>query len=167
VLTTRFEAAGAVWIPGDVLSKIAKGLIRNAVENTPDGSRIDIAVSSGQGGPEFEVKDCGVGISAEDQRLIFEKYFTAAEALQYSTRRPFDFNAGGRGFDLLRMKIFSERYHFKLYLHSERCRHLTDGCEPCPGNVADCAHCRSETDCCETGGTTVRVVFPPASELMI
>ncbi|MGB5615478.1 MAG: PAS domain S-box protein, partial [Desulfobacterales bacterium] len=38
-LTTSFEAAGAVWIPGDVLSKIAEGLIRNAVENTPDGSR--------------------------------------------------------------------------------------------------------------------------------
>jgi len=166
-LTTRFDAAGAVWIPGDVLSKIAEGLIRNAVENTPDGSRIDIAVRRGQGGPEFEVKDCGVGISAEDQRLIFEKYFTAAEALQYSTRRPFDFNAGGRGFDLLRMKIFSERYHFKLYMHSDRCRHLTDGREQCPGNVADCAHCRSDVDCCETGGTTVKVVFPPASELMI
>ncbi len=166
-LTTRLEAAGAVWIPGDVLSKIAVGLIRNAVENTPDGSRIDIAVRRGQDGPEFEVKDCGVGITTEDQRLIFEKYFTAAEALQYSTRSPFDFNAGGRGFDLLRMKIFSERYHFKLYMHSDRCRHLTDGREQCPGTVIDCTHCRGEADCHESGGTTVKVVFPPANELMI
>ena len=166
-LTTRLEASGTVWIPGDVLSKIAVGLIRNAVENTPDGSRIDIAVRRGQDGPEFEVKDCGVGITTEDQRLIFEKYFTAAEALQYSTRSPFDFNAGGRGFDLLRMKIFSERYHFKLYLHSDRCRHLTDGREQCRGTVTDCAYCRSDADCCETGGTTVKVVFPPATELMI
>jgi PAS domain S-box-containing protein len=166
-LTTRLEASGTVWIPGDVLSKIAVGLIRNAVENTPDGSRIDIAVRRGQDGPEFEVKDCGVGITTEDQRLIFEKYFTAAEALQYSTRSPFDFNAGGRGFDLLRMKIFSERYHFKLYLHSDRCRHLTDGREQCRGTVTDCAYCRSDADCCETGGTTVKVVFPLATELMI
>jgi hypothetical protein len=65
------------------------------------------------------------------------------------------------------MKIFSERYHFKLYLHSDRCRHLTDDRNQCPGNVADCAHCRSDTACRETGGTTVTVVFPPAAELMI
>lgn len=166
-LTTTFEEAGTVWIPGGVLSKIAEGLIRNAVENTPDGSRIEIAVRRGPAGPEFEVKDCGVGLSAEDQRLIFENYFTAAEALQYSTRRPYDFDAGGRGFDLLRMKIFSERYHFKLTMLSERCRHLADGSHRCPGSAEGCGFCQSAADCRESGGTTVRVVFPPAAEVML
>ncbi|MFZ0134245.1 MAG: PAS domain S-box protein [Desulfobacterales bacterium] len=166
-LTTTFEEAGTVWIPGGVLSKIAEGLIRNAVENTPDGSRIEIAVRRGPAGPEFEVKDCGVGLSAEDQRLIFENYFTAAEALQYSTRQPYDFDAGGRGFDLLRMKIFSERYHFKLTMLSERCRHLADGSHRCPGSAEGCGFCRSAADCRESGGTTVRVVFPPAAEVML
>ncbi|MFZ0241315.1 MAG: PAS domain S-box protein [Desulfobacterales bacterium] len=166
-LDSTLEEAGSVWIPGAVLSKIAEGLIRNAVENTPDGSRIEIAVRRGPAGPEFEVKDSGVGLSAEDQRLIFENYFTAAEALQYSTRRPYDFDAGGRGFDLLRMKIFSERYHFKLSMHSERCRHLADGRHRCPGSAEGCGFCRSAADCRATGGTTVRVVFPPAAEAML
>ncbi len=166
-LTTRFEAAGSVWIPAEVLSKIIAGLIRNAVENTPDGSRIDIAVRRGQSGPELEVKDGGVGLSAEDRRLIFENYFTASEALQYSTRKPFDFKAGGRGFDLLRMKIFSERYHFKLHLHSDRCRHLAGSRDQCPGSVEECSHCRNAADCHDSSGTTVRVAFLPAAELMI
>jgi PAS domain S-box-containing protein len=166
-LTTRFDDAGSVWIPAEVLSKIAEGLIRNAVENTPDGSRIDITVRKGLGGPEFAVKDCGVGLSAEDQRLIFENYFTASEVLQYSTRRPFDFNAGGRGFDLLRMKIFSERYHFKLRMRSSRCRHLVDDRNACAGNVRRCPHCRRPADCRASGGTIVTAAFKPAAELMI
>ncbi len=166
-LETNFEETGTIWIPRAVLSKIAEGLIRNAVENTPDGGRIEIAARRGQAGPEFEVKDYGVGLSAEDQRLIFENYFTAAEALQYSTRRPYDFDAGGRGFDLLRMKIFSERYHFKLTMHSERCRHLSDGGKRCPGSTEGCGFCRSAADCGATGGTTVRVVFHPAAEVMV
>ena len=32
----------------------------------------------------------------------------------YSSKRAFDFNAGGKGADLLRMKIFAERYGFKI-----------------------------------------------------
>ena len=160
--TLEFEAAGAVWIPDGVLSKIAEGLIRNAVENTPDGSRIDIAVRRGQGGPEFEIKDCGVGISAEDQRLIFEKYFTAAEALQYSTRKPFDFNAGGRGFDLLRMKIFSERYNFRIKMSSRPCRFIDKEGHECPGDTTNCVPLVDTKDCHNRGGTTVTVQFYPA-----
>ena len=67
-----------------------------------------------------------MGISEENQRLIFENYFTAYETSQYASRKPYDFNAGGKGFDLIRTRIFSERYHFKLLMSSKRCPHLTD-----------------------------------------
>ncbi len=166
-LTTRFDLTGPVWIPAEVLSKIAEGLIRNAVENTPDGSRIIVTVRSGKNGPELEVKDLGVGISKENQRLIFESYFSAAEVINYSTRRPYDFGAGGRGFDLLRMKIFSERYHFRIDMTSHRCRHLEGDSDLCSGAVDDCPHCSAAEDCLGSGGTTVTVEFPPAAELMI
>ena len=166
-LDTRFESSQKVWIPTEVLSKIVEGLIRNAFENTPDGSCIRVIVRNGQNGPVLEVEDFGVGISKENQRLIFESYFTADEAMNYSTRKPYDFGAGGRGFDLLRMKIFSERYHFNIHLDSQRCHHLSSDRHVCPGTVADCSKIRNDEDCLCSGRTTVTVEFRPSTELMI
>ncbi|MDP7417957.1 MAG: PAS domain S-box protein, partial [Desulfobacterales bacterium] len=40
-LITRFEPTSSIWIPPDVLKKVIEGLIRNAVENTPDNGRIE------------------------------------------------------------------------------------------------------------------------------
>jgi PAS domain S-box-containing protein len=161
-LIIRLEPTVPIWIPPDVLSKIVVGLVRNAVENSPDGSRIEITVRKGNEGPEFEVKDCGVGITAEKQRLIFESYFSPSEIMQYATRKPYDFNAGGRGFDLLRMKIFSERYHFKIQMVSNRCQYIPSDEDFCPGKIKDCKHCQTEKDCQQSGGTTIIVQFPAA-----
>jgi hypothetical protein len=103
-----------------------------------------------------------VGISEENQRLIFENYFTAYETMQYSSRNQYDFGAGGKGFDLLRMRIFSERYDFKLKMKSRRCRHLADDSEACAGYIEKCLHSGKSADCRESGGTTVTVLFKPA-----
>ena len=166
-LVTHFDSNQLVWIPAEVLSKIAEGLIRNAFENTPDGSRIHVTVRDGHDGPVLEIEDFGIGISKENQRLIFESYFTVDEAMLYSTRKPYDFGAGGRGFDLLRMKIFSERYHFKIRLDSQRCHYLSQDREICPGAVTDCRNCQNDEDCRCSGRTTVSVDFLPSDELMI
>ncbi len=159
-LITRIESTLAIMIPPEVLSKVVTGLIRNAVENTPDGSRIEVSVRNGAEGPEFEVKDFGVGITEEKRRLIFENYFAPSDTMQYSTRNPFDFKAGGRGFDLLRMKIFSERYNFKIRMTSNRCKYVPQEQDLCPGKVAECDLKQTEEDCPESGGTTVIVQFP-------
>jgi PAS domain S-box-containing protein len=161
-LRTYASEAAAIYIPPDVLGKVVEGLVRNAVENTPDGANISVKVRKGEIGPEFEVKDSGIGISEENLRLIFENYFTSYDTMQYSTRQPYDFKAGGKGFDLLRMKIFSERYNFRIKMTSRPC-HLIDaeGLE-CPGNVADCVPEYDAQDCRNSGGTTVTVQFYPA-----
>jgi signal transduction histidine kinase len=144
------------------LGKVVEGLVRNAVENTPDEGKISVKVRKGEIGPEFEVKDNGIGISEENLRLIFENYFTSYDTMQYSTRQPYDFKAGGKGFDLLRMKIFSERYNFKIKMTSQPCRfHDNEGHE-CPGNVEDCIAPDNAKDCQNTGGTKVTVQFFPA-----
>jgi PAS domain S-box-containing protein len=158
---TRISGEHLVWMPADVLGKIVEGLVRNAVENTPDGGRILVSVKKGKNGPELAVKDTGIGISAENQRLIFDNYFTAYETMQYSSRNPYDFGAGGKGFDLLRMRIFSERYDFKLKMKSRRCGLLPDDSEACAGYIENCVHSGSSEDCRDSGGTTVRVQFLP------
>lgn len=166
-LVMQLEQTAKVWIPPEVLSKIVEGLIRNAVENTPDGSRIEITVRNGKIGPEFELRDFGVGITEENQRLLFESYFSASDTMQYATRSPYDFAAGGRGFDLLRMKIFSERYDFKIRFDSRRCRYIPRDEDVCPGEAQRCSHLKKKEDCQDSGGTTVTVQFRPAAESMI
>ncbi|OQX04923.1 MAG: hypothetical protein BWK80_52970 [Desulfobacteraceae bacterium IS3] len=148
-----------VFIPPEVLEKIAEGLLRNAVENTPDSGRIEISVRKSKNDIEFEVRDFGVGITEENQRLIFENIFTTRETLAYSSGKPYHFNAGGKGFDLLRMKIFSERYHFNIRMISERCHFIPRDEDVCPGKIEDCPHCKTAEDCFRSGGTRVIVRF--------
>ncbi len=165
-LRTYVQAASRIYIPPDVLGKIVEGLVRNAVENTPDGGKISVKVRKGEIGPELEVKDNGIGISDENMRMIFENYFTSYETMQYSTRQPYDFKAGGKGFDLLRMKIFSERYNFKIKMASEPCNLIDQEGRACPGNVADCTPQPGTEGCHNTGGTTVTVQFYTAERFI-
>jgi hypothetical protein len=141
-----------------------EGVLRNAIENTPDKGRIDVTVKNGNDGPEFSIKDFGVGITVENQRLIFESNFTTYDTMQYSSKNPYDFNAGGKGFDLLRMKIFSERYKFKLRMVSNRCGFIPTDADLCPGNIDSCEHCRNLKDCYLSGGTEMVVAFTAANK---
>jgi PAS domain S-box-containing protein len=150
-----------IQIPASVLGKVVRGLVRNAVENTPDGGHIDIHICRGNKGPRFVVQDTGVGLEEHQRRLIVDNYFTDYEPLGYASKVPYDFGAGGRGFDLLRMVIFSERHGFDFHIDSRRCIYLSDSRSACPGDIGDCGYCRSATDCAQSGGTTVTVEFPP------
>lgn len=148
-----------IRIPEDVLMKIIEGLVRNAVENTPDKGEIRVSVKPSATGALLEVEDFGVGITPENMKLLFENYFTTYDPIGYSSRSPYDFGAGGKGFSLLRMKIFSEQYHFKISIQSSRCIHIADGGYACPGNIDRCSRCTSVHSCRESGGTLVSVSF--------
>jgi len=163
-LETRIQRTGSVLIPSEVLGKIIDGLVRNAVENTPDGSLIRITVHADGHNPVLTVNDFGIGITGENQAIIFESCFTTTDIMQYASRQRFDFNAGGRGFDLLRMKIFSERYDFDIRLNSIRCRFIPMETDQCPGNIDQCRHCNTTDDCLTSGGTTITVRFQSAEK---
>jgi PAS domain S-box-containing protein len=159
-INTHFEADVRIDMPPDVMKKVVDGLIKNAVENTPDQGRIDLFVGNREDGAFLTVRDFGVGIVPEDRKRIFEGFFSTQETMQYSSKHPFDFNAGGKGADLLRMKVFGERYGFQLDMTSNRCRYLERKGAVCPGNIERCEHCRTEEDCINSGGTAFTVLFP-------
>ena len=159
------EASPVISVPSEPLAKVIVGLVRNAVENTPDGGRVELRVRKRGNGTEFVVHDCGIGITRENQKRIFEGFFSTQETMDYSSKEPFDFNAGGKGADLLRMKIFSERYNFKISMTSSRCRHLAKDVGFCPGSIEACKYCDGRNDCRVSGGTTFTVFFPPGTEL--
>lgn len=159
-LLIRIEPTGAVWMPADPLEKIVKGLVKNAIENTPDEGKIEVGVRSRGKGAELRVQDWGVGIVPEHQKRIFEGFYPIQDAMLYSSAKPFDFNAGGRGADLLRMKIFSERFNFTISMTSSRCKFIPQAADSCPGRISECEFCKKVEDCYESGGTTFEVLFP-------
>jgi PAS domain S-box-containing protein len=158
----RIEPVPPVLLPRDVLKKVVDGLIRNAVENTPDEGRIEIDVCRKGEGSLLIVRDYGIGILEDARKRIFEGFFSTQDTMSYSTKRPFDFGAGGKGADLLRMKIFAERYHFQIDMASVRCGHIPKETDRCPGRISKCRFCTKMEDCHQSGGTVFTVYFPPA-----
>ena len=148
-------------LPEEILNKMIGGLIKNAIENTPDNSKINISITKKDSGIIFKIHDFGVGIEKDAQKRIFEGFFTTQETLLYSTKKPFAFNAGGKGADLLRMKIFSDRLGFTLSMTSEHCHFLAENKEyACPGDTKKCEFCRELNDCLNSGHTIFTVFFP-------
>ncbi|MBN2061327.1 MAG: PAS domain S-box protein [Deltaproteobacteria bacterium] len=161
------EPVPPIFLPPDVLEKVIDGLVKNAVENTPDEGRIEVNVRKKGQGAELVVRDYGVGIPEEAQKRIFEGFFTTRDTMRYSSKRPFDFNAGGKGADLLRMKIFSERYNFRLDMVSKRCPFIPSGSDLCPGRVSKCPFCAGDKGCHDSAATTFTVSFLPAPESQV
>ncbi len=163
-IETRFEPTSDIHIPPEVLDSIVKGLLKNAVENTPDQSLIRVSVREDEHGPVFEVKDFGTGITDEKQLLIFNSFFATGDTMAYASKKPYDFNAGGKGFDLLRITIFSERYGFRTKMISRRCGFIPKDKDLCPGAVSKCSHCKKVEDCMNSGGTTMQMFFKSAEK---
>jgi PAS domain S-box-containing protein len=163
-IITHFEDTPAIWMAVDPLKKVVSGLVKNAIENTPDEGRIEIFVQRKGKGSELLICDYGVGITLDNQRRIFEGFFATQETIDYSSKQPFDFNAGGKGSDLLRMKIFSERYDFRIDMASSRCRYIPLDKDKCPGRISSCEFCREKADCHRSGGTAFTVFFPAGSK---
>lgn len=158
-ILTHFKPTPGILMPADPLRKAVVGLVKNAIENTPDQGKIEISIHRKGKGVELYVRDYGVGITADNQRHIFEGFIATQETMDYSSKRPFDFNAGGKGADLLRIKIFSERYNFKIDMASSRCCYIPYDEDVCPGKISQCDFCENEEDCYSSGGTTFTVFF--------
>lgn len=145
-----------------ILMSVLVGLIRNAVENTPDEGKIVVKGENTDGGYEITVLDCGVGIPESEQPNIFEGFYPMQATDLYSSGRRYGFNAGGTGTDLLKMKIFSERFGFKIRFKSRRCSCIPTARDVCPGKIKRCPCCQRIEDCYENGGTEFVVEIPPA-----
>jgi PAS domain S-box-containing protein len=161
-ITTAFEPTPPIYMPPDALQKVVDGLIKNAIENTPDEGKIEVIVRRKDTGAQLVVRDYGVGITQENQKQIFDGFFSTQNTMDYSTKMPFDFNAGGKGADLLRMKKFSARYNFGIEMTSARCQFIPQADDICPGRINECEFCTRLEDCYHSGGTTFSLYFPPA-----
>jgi PAS domain S-box-containing protein len=69
-----------VFIDPKLLKNILFNLISNAIKFSPEGGTIEITVDVSKNAITLAVKDSGIGISKEDQKHLFERFFRGHNA---------------------------------------------------------------------------------------
>lgn len=147
-----------------VLKKICRGLLRNAIENTPDEGQVEVRIREQNDSVQIFFRDFGTGILPDCQRYIFYGFYPTQAGGQYSSKEPYEFGAGGSGADLLRIKIFSERYGFTVDFDSTRCKYISEEENVCPGKISNCRFADDISNCYSSGGSTFVLGLPMAGD---
>ncbi|MCL4508301.1 MAG: ATP-binding protein [Chloroflexi bacterium] len=69
------ETLPRVWGDADRLAQVFSNLLANANNYTPVGGRITLVAETGAGVVHVTVADTGIGMSAEEQALLFTKFY--------------------------------------------------------------------------------------------
>jgi signal transduction histidine kinase len=161
--TIQFEIDGeknlSLAVDSKILEACLVGLLKNAIENTPDEGMIRVVFDEKGQWIQLKVMDFGIGITKENQRHLFDGLFHTLDTGLYSSKKPYDFGAGGKGLNLLRIKTYGQRFGFDLSAASQRCIHLPTDRDLCPGKISECAHCKAPEDCLNSGGSTFCLTF--------
>ena len=143
----------------EVLEDILIGLLKNSIENTPDEGLVRVVLEQKGRWIQLKVQDFGIGITKEDQRHLFDGLFHVPDTELYSSKKPYDFGAGGKGLTLLKLKAYSKRFGFDIAVGSQRCIHLLKERDRCPGKISLCKNCKQPENCLSSGGSTFCLSF--------
>lgn len=94
--------------PG-MFKHISLNLLSNAIKFSPENREINLSTKVEDGVIELRIKDSGIGISAEDQEHLFERFFRAANAI----------NIQGTGLGLHIVSKYAELMNGKIICQSE------------------------------------------------
>ena len=92
-------------------------LISNAIQYSPDGSRVGIGVTADKGVVEISVTDQGVGIPDDERERVFERFFRVDEARSRNT--------GGSGLGLSIVKHVVQNHGGDVRVWSQQGRGST------------------------------------------
>lgn len=109
-LVTGGERGHRVRGDARVLVEALSNLVSNAVAYSPAGSRVGIGVRLEDGIVEIAVTDQGIGITEDDQKRIFERFYRADQARSRHT--------GGTGLGLSIVKHAIQRHGGEVRLWS-------------------------------------------------
>jgi len=103
------EAAGHAWeeYPCDAakLQQAVRAVVRNGIQYTEDGGSVTLRLDAWQAsampelGPVVVVEDTGIGIGAEQKRLVFDTFYETADTDHHHTSAS-AFQGGGLGIGL-------------------------------------------------------------------
>lgn len=78
-LSLSYQAQDKVLVKGDpdMIRQATANLISNAVRYTPEGGKISVRVTKGDLMADIEVKDTGIGLSPEEAKMVFSRFWRA------------------------------------------------------------------------------------------
>ncbi|HEY6464493.1 MAG TPA: heavy metal sensor histidine kinase [Candidatus Acidoferrales bacterium] len=116
IALSRNGAADAVWMQADPdsIERLFVILLDNAVKYTPSGGQVDVKLGADDGFAVVEIRDNGIGISAEDMPHIFDRFYRADRA---RTREH-----GGAGLGLAIGKWIAEAHGGEIHVQSDPAR---------------------------------------------
>ncbi|RJP53200.1 MAG: sensor histidine kinase [Anaerolineaceae bacterium] len=130
-LETRKFPGSQEWLYADPerLYQAFLNLLTNAIKYTPDGGSIIVDGRTLPGFVEVTIADTGIGISPEDQAVIFEKFGQLGRADLHSSSKV-KFKGGGPGLGLSITRGIIEAHGGTIWVESEGCDE-----EKCPGST--------------------------------
>ena len=104
------EHLGMVRADERRVKQVLLNLLSNALKFTPEGGRIDVRAAVRDGMAEISVADTGVGISPEDQELVFEEFRQVGTAAK---------KVEGTGLGLAISRKFIEVHGGRIWVESQ------------------------------------------------
>jgi signal transduction histidine kinase len=110
-LTCEVEAVPLVHVDRGRFLQVLDNLVSNALKFTPEGGEVHVRLGERDGNIRLEVSDSGMGISAADQRRLFERFFRAGNAVEQQVP--------GTGLGLYICRAIAEAHEGTISVRSE------------------------------------------------
>jgi signal transduction histidine kinase len=111
---------GPLEVDASKISDVLTNLLANAVKFTPDGGTIRLEIRAEPADADWvrvSIRDQGVGVSLDDQRHLFEPFFTGFDTLRHSSG-DYQFGKRGIGLGLWLVKSFVELHGGRVEVSS-------------------------------------------------
>jgi signal transduction histidine kinase len=92
--------------------------VGNAIKYTPDGGIVSISARATPNTVLIAVKDTGIGINKDEQRRIFDRFYTAGNTLLHTSSKT-AFHGGGLGLGLSICRGIIEAHGGRIWVESE------------------------------------------------
>ncbi len=114
---TKSEWPTTVTADNELLTLAFTNLVGNAIKYTPDSGTVTLKCESLQDKLKIQIRDTGIGISKEDQKRIFEHFFSGSNTDLHSTSKT-AFQGGGLGLGLSITKGIIEAHQGTIRVES-------------------------------------------------
>lgn len=113
----KIETAMFLFIDLKKIIQVVENLLENAIDYTPPGGKVVIAVETKNQNFQFKISDTGIGIPEGTRSSIFEKFYRSPNAKRIKSF--------GTGLGLYLSKQFIEGHQGKIWFESEEGRGST------------------------------------------